>query len=77
VQGKVKKTYQQEENSRRQTKIAYPDMVAKPPRDIARKQVRTPEIEIAKKHGITQAKNRLLGNMSERRIERNSAANRS
>ena len=40
VQGKVKKTYLLEENSRRQTKIAYPDMVAKPPRDIARKQVR-------------------------------------
>ncbi len=54
----MKKTYQQEENSRRQTKIAYPDMVAKPPRDIARKQVRTPETEIAKKQVVTQTKNR-------------------
>lgn len=40
LKGKVKKTYLLEENSRRQTKIAYPDMVAKPPRDIARKQAR-------------------------------------
>jgi hypothetical protein len=56
VQGKVKKTYQQEENSRRQTKIAYPDMVAKPPRDIARKQVRTPEIKIASKRVRTKVR---------------------
>lgn len=40
LKGKVKTTYLKEEKSRRQTKIAYPDMVAKPPRDIARKQAR-------------------------------------
>ena len=39
VQGKVKLTYKAEESSRRTTKLAYPDMVAKPPRDVAKRQV--------------------------------------
>lgn len=40
LKGKVKQTYVAEKNAVRQTKLAYPDVVAKPPRDVARKQER-------------------------------------
>jgi len=40
LKGKAKENFHQERSARRETKIAFPDMVAKPPRDVAKRQER-------------------------------------